>query len=457
MEISELINALKNNSRIKELFYLENPEELMIHIKEFKTQKPDYLTWAEFLELLFTYKNYAKKYLISQSQDHPEQTKYTIERKNQKQEYHTFKEKIRCKSLKVRKDLEKSFRDERIRKSKMTGEDYKKKRYKSASKSLRSLKEKALTVPKPFEFYNREEVKGKSIRQMKLEEMVGEKILEEENMMNHQFRANPIPKTTTMPMYEKLKRKNEARRDEIKKTSIANTKAHEKPFSFYERDKDFYVKRALASEQYIPEEIKNHEPFKATPIPWSVSTLLFDEMMNKEENEREERIKKRSKEIAGQSKLPPRMEMHEIAKKQGLLTRPKPPSESFSFQPSGIRDMPDFKKQQDIFKMQLEKHKREKQPTILQPFKFGETRQKANIRNYINAENIPEVELKERKEKQQEIASLKKPNVNPPTTQKMTALADKRRKQIDDIGDPRRMYSCSRVSLCRLYGPSPTV
>ena len=396
------------------LFHITNPKKLLR--QELQVEKEGFLTWTEFLELLFAYKRSVKESDLSVVQE-----EYVVE-KNERPEYHTMKEKIRSKSLKARRELDKAFRNERISKSRMASKDYK-----LGSKSVRHLKEKHLTVPHPFKFNENK----KSIMQRRLEEMVGEKIIEEENMMHHQFKANPLPQSTKQPLYEKLKRKEEERREEVKKNSIAATKAREKPFSFYERDKDFYVKRALISEQYIPEEIKNHEPFKATPIPWSVSTLLFDQMMNKEENEREERIRKRSKEIASQSKLPPRMEMHEMAKKQGLLQRPQVPTQIFTFQPSGIRDAPDFAKQQEGFQRALENHKKQKKATVPEPFDFGESKRRGNNRKYMDDENVPQIELKTRKEATQEIAALKKPSINPPSTAKMDALTNKRREQLE--------------------------
>eukprot|EP00826_Nyctotherus_ovalis_P034408 TRINITY_DN2865_c0_g1_i1.p1 TRINITY_DN2865_c0_g1~~TRINITY_DN2865_c0_g1_i1.p1 ORF type:complete len:331 (+),score=105.89 TRINITY_DN2865_c0_g1_i1:76-1068(+) len=272
-------------------------------------------------------------------------------------------------------------------------------------------------------------IRDRSIRQKKLEEIIEEKVLEEENMLHHQFKANAVPLSTKEPRYEILKRRDEARRDEIKKSSVAATKAREQPFSFYERDKDFYVKRALVLEENVPDEIRNHKPFKAAPIPWSVSTLLFTEMMGKEENEREERIKKRSKETASQSKLPPRMEMHERSKKPSLI----PSSDlKFSFRPEVTQRAPDFERQHKVFERALEKHKKKKKATVPQPFEFRESKRKAGIMGYMDAENAPQVELKARKEAAKEINALNKPSVNPSSTTKMMAITNKTRKELNE-------------------------
>ena len=427
--------AVDNNLQVKSLFHLKDTDELKKYLNELRVDKPGFLSWGEFLELLYSHKRKLKQPKEEESEEKEMHegvcSNSFIVEENKRIEYHTIKEKIRSKSFKVKRTLEKTFRDERICKSKLTGEDYKKKRYKSASKSLRDIKDTTLTVPKPFRFAEREASRGQSIRQKKLEEMIDEKVLEEENMLHHKFKANVIPLSTKEPRYEQLKRKNEERRDEIKKSSIAATKARENPFSFYERDKDFYVKRALISEQNVPDEIKNHMPFKATPIPWSVSTLLFAEIMEKEENEREERIKKRSKETASQSKLPPRMDMHQKAKKQAqtyiqqeLNQRP------FTFQPEITQHIPDFEKQHKAFQAALEKHKKKKQATIPQPFEFKESKRKAMIMKYMDTENVPQVDLKTKSKK--EISALNKPSVNPPNTEKMMAITNKTRKELNE-------------------------
>ena len=72
------------------------------------------------------------------------------------------------------------------------------------------------------------------------------------------------------------------------------TKKREKPFSFYERDKDFYVQREKAAKESIPEAMKDIKPFKATPIPWSVSTPLLSEIQEKRRYRKTRENKKES-------------------------------------------------------------------------------------------------------------------------------------------------------------------
>jgi hypothetical protein len=92
-------------------------------------------------------------------------------------------------------------------------------------------------VPKPFGFDLREKTRVKTIRERKVEEMVNEKKIEEETIIRHQFRSKPIPPEVLIPRYKTIIEANMMRRLEVKKNSIAITKATEKPFGFYERDK----------------------------------------------------------------------------------------------------------------------------------------------------------------------------------------------------------------------------
>lgn len=67
--------------------------------------------------------------------------------------------------------------------------------------------------------------------------MIEQKRLQEEAIVNHQFRHNPIPPEVLIPRYKTIIENNEMRRLEVKKNSVEITKLKEKPFSFYEREK----------------------------------------------------------------------------------------------------------------------------------------------------------------------------------------------------------------------------
>lgn len=134
------------------------------------------------------------------------------------------------KSSKSAKTLDKAGN---LRKSRLSKEDYADQRRSSMSRGRYQI-----TVPKPFKFDIREKVRPKTIRERKIDEMVAEKKLEEDVLVKHQFRCKPIPADVLIPRYQAILEKNEQRRMQVKKDSIALTKQREAPFSFWERDKN---------------------------------------------------------------------------------------------------------------------------------------------------------------------------------------------------------------------------
>lgn len=161
-------------------------------------------------------------------------------------------------------------------------------------------------MPRPFNFDLREKTKKKSIREHKVEEMIAEKRVEEDNIIKKRFRPNPIPPEVLIPRYKTITDANEMRRIEVKKNSMVITKQNERPFSFYERDK---LKQNADPEDYLPYDLRKPN-FKANPIPRACSVLIFDQMMKQQEQERQERIRKQAELNFSKAKLPERMQMH---------------------------------------------------------------------------------------------------------------------------------------------------
>ena len=95
-----------------------------------------------------------------------------------------------------------------------------------------------VTVPDPFGMTKRaaHPAKHKTIRQAWLDDDAKRKKEEEDRYRAMNFKANDIPKSTSQPLYQKILRKEEERRQKNKEASRARTKQNEKPFSFHERD-----------------------------------------------------------------------------------------------------------------------------------------------------------------------------------------------------------------------------
>ena len=110
----------------------------------------------------------------------------------------------------------------------------------------------------------------------------------EEKIMKRSFKANDIPKSTSQPLYKKILKEDEKRRIANKEKSIAKTKALEKPFSFHERDLE-KVRNAVNVAGEVDTEMLNQ--FRARIVPWRILIPRFKMMMEKEEHERETRIR----------------------------------------------------------------------------------------------------------------------------------------------------------------------
>ena len=73
-----------------------------------------------------------------------------------------------------------------------------------------------ITVPQPFKFDQRDATAKKTIREIKVEQMVEEKKIEEQNMIKYQFRHKPIPVSVLVPRFQAICDENEARRQRVR-------------------------------------------------------------------------------------------------------------------------------------------------------------------------------------------------------------------------------------------------
>ena len=241
--------------------------------------------------------------------------------------------------------------------------------------------------------------KGKStISRRKFDNYVSELMEKEDAEYNVRFKAKPIPKSTTEPKYQRLMHKEDSRREEVRKSSVALTKVNERPFSFYERDKSRTTK---FKEDFRTEQ----KPFKTNPVPWFCSVELYNEKRDKEEHIRREKISKRAQENLALSKLPPRMEKHKQERKhQELLGGPsgyRDWNNECTFQPGLAKPVPDFERLQENFEAMLGKSKASRKPTKPAPFNFTDTSKTPKV-DYLDLENDmrrKEVELRLMREK----------------------------------------------------------
>ena len=288
----------------------------------------------------------------------------------------------------------------------------------SFSADKRKTQQFAITIPQPFSFDERELMRPKTISQKRFEEMVAAKHVEEENLKKYRYKAKPVPSAVTIPKYESLMAAQEARRLEVKRTSIARTKASERPFAFYLRDKDKPKSQPQPKPAY---------EFKANPIPWAVSVPLFDQMNREQKAKREEQVAKLAQESLRKAHLPPRMEMHEKTK---TVREPDP----VAVQQYHAKKVPNFVKMQQSFQRTLDAKKHNTLPTEPKPFHFHETKSSTH-RDYLND---PQQAQDHWGMKPVTMPVSSKPTAEPRETQKLKDMIQLKKKQLLEREEQQR-------------------
>ena len=289
----------------------------------------------------------------------------------------------------------------------------------SFSADRRKTQKFEITIPQPFSFDERELMRPKTIAQKRFEKMVAEKHVAEENLRKYRYKARPVPSAVTIPKYESLMAAQEARRLEVKRTSIARTKASEQPFSFYLRDKNKPKPQPQPKPAY---------EFKANPIPWAVSVPLFDQMNREQKARREEQVAKLAQESLRKAHLPPRMEMHEKTK---TVREPEP----VKVQRYHSKKVPNFVKMQQAFQRTLDAKKHNTLPTEPKPFHFHETKSSTH-RDYLNDPQQAQDHWGMKPVTMP--ATSTKPTVEPRETQKLKDMIQLKKKQLLEREEQQR-------------------
>jgi hypothetical protein len=350
----------------------------------------------------------------------------------------SFKDSIneRGSTLNKRPQTAKSKFDTTLSKDSLTGKDYSDHRKSKNSHSI----DRKITVPKPFKFDTRDKIRPKSIRERKIDEMIEEKRIEEERILGYQFKAKRPAKEIITPLYSSILDKNKKRRNEVKENSQKLLKSQERPFSFYERDLE-KKKEKQSQDVYLNEEFLK-PAFKANDVPTVCTVELLKIMKQKEDKERELRIKKNADKILRMSRLPPRMEMYEKMKKEKESKVQAKSVEDFSrfgtFQPPKARPIPDFDRLQRNFQETLDRKKTSKKLTEPTPFKFESeakkkgSKSKASLRTFMDAENDSKGfnASAKKQSKVGHIPKYGKPQVEPKTTKNQALLERKRREEL---------------------------
>ena len=241
----------------------------------------------------------------------------------------------------------------------------------------------SVTIPRPFSMTLREEHnklrrKSRSMQLAERERLEREAL--EESELQKQFKANPVPVSTFLPLYEMIKACNEKRREEVKANSQRILKATEKPFTFVAREKE---KQKLLEEckrqceEELEKRMKKERQFKAKPIPKHVFNPTINDEMLEQEEYRKIRIRMRALESLAGSHLPWNMaekNSHYTVGKFRKLKREKSDKEAFltsdhTFQPQVNETVPDHREAFREFEKQLiERKESNKSCTAMEPF-----------------------------------------------------------------------------------------
>lgn len=221
------------------------------------------------------------------------------------------------------------------------------------------------------------EKKTRSIRLM--EEELRIKKERDESELQKKFRSQPIPATTFLPLYDEINRQNEVRRMHVRETSKALLKSSEKPFSFIKREEKKRALRrskSLSSLTDLTPSPKQEAGFKANPFPAHLFDLTLADKLAEQDEYRAIKVRMRSQETLAKSRLPMSMEgrgrQYTIGKLRNKAMKEKEKkafmTKDHTFKPQINHDIPDFDKLQFQFDKELRTKKKEREPTVVEPF-----------------------------------------------------------------------------------------
>lgn len=239
-----------------------------------------------------------------------------------------------------------------------------------------------ITIPKPFSMTIREAKKSKEkkTRSLRLlEEELKVKKEKEESELQKKFRSQPIPATTFLPLYDEINRQNEVRRQHVRDTSKALLKSSERPFSFMKREeqkRSFRRSKSLSSLSDLTPKKEENKGFKANPFPAHLFDLTLADKLAEQDEYRAIKVRMRSQETLAKSRLPMSMEgrgrQYTIGKLRNKAMKEKEKkafmTKDHTFRPEINHDIPDFDRLQFQFDKELRTKKKEREPTVVEPF-----------------------------------------------------------------------------------------
>lgn len=154
---------------------------------------------------------------------------------------------------------------------------------------------------------------GDSISKQRMLEELAEREAEEAAMASYRFKAKPVPRSTTLPMFTRVMAQAETRRKLTHEARRAELERSMQPFELLQQHEEEMAeaKRTRVREIEL-DTIRGTMPFQANPIPATTvlaSRTSVAQAQAEEDAERRKRVAERAADTLAQAALPPRMEM----------------------------------------------------------------------------------------------------------------------------------------------------
>ena len=243
------------------------------------------------------------------------------------------------------------------------------------------------TIPQPFDF--QKDSKSKINGANRLKKLLESRKEAEDNIIKNQFKPNFLKTEIFIGNINNLMEADKnAKRKRIEK-GMKKLQEQMRPFSFVEED-EIKQKIKMEKQKEYENTKEKFEQFKANPIKFSSrGGLNAEEIVKRQNKEREKRIKENAKKIHDESKMPPGLEMHEKnqklkRKKLIIEERKREKKEEKERKSKKNLDPPKWDKIHQIEEKKLDNKKeknkkiKEQRATKIKAFKLHEGHKKEN-------------------------------------------------------------------------------
>ena len=243
------------------------------------------------------------------------------------------------------------------------------------------------TIPKPFDF--QQETTSKINGAKKLQKFLLSRKEAEEKVINNQFKANDLKTEMFIGNINNLMEADKNAKKKRVEKGMKKLQEQMRPFSFVSDDEAKQKIKMQKQKEYETTKEK-FKQFKANPIKYSSrGGLTAEQRLEKEKEERNERIQKNADKIMKESKMPPRMEMHQkmkiLQKKKLKEIEKKRKNEEKKMKKKKNLDPPKWDKVHKIEENKLIKKKKindkikEEKATKIKEFNLHDGKKKENM------------------------------------------------------------------------------